>query len=728
VRNSRVRYFFGVVCALNARVVYVVHMLRFCVHKMRIVSPLFPGAQPIRPSAMLERPLKNRVVPGPAPWSADFSAWRASWASLRKPGAIGGDLVAALTVAAVALPLNLALAIACELPPVMGLVAGAIGGATAAFLGGAPLQVTGPAAALATMVLAVNRQFGPTGVAAAALVVGVTQLLVYGLRVSRHLAKLPEVVLAGFTTGVGLKILDQQIPEFLGFDYKLAELAKMMHRPHWLHEVSWHAAFCGIVVAFAVIALKPYKRFPAAIAGIALATFLASYLHWDIARVGNVPNRFPSPALPLVREDQWFDLIVAAVPLGLLAAIESLLSASAVDRMAGTKHSSDLEVFGQGVANLATSFVGGMPVSGVIVRSGVNVQSGGTTRLSSLLHGALLALAMLELSGPLAQVPLAALAGLLCVVGSRLIELRELAHLVRHRPVAAVAFALTAAGTVSGHLLSGLVAGLVVAVVDARLAGEGRVAAAKEALPEDVRAIVARAKAGARKRVHHAPITEVARWRRHVEADPLVPHTSYVHRQANVAGRVVLGRSVHVAAGSSVRADEGTPFFIGDDSNVQDGVVIHGLKDRHVLVGGEKWSVFVGRGVSMAHDALVHGPCFIGDHSFVGFKAVVHDSIVGARCFVGIGAVVVGVEIPDGKYVPHGAIVTTADAVAALPDVDAAKLHFNEDVVEVNRGLAAAYTIVEPNQAHDVSPEDDRTLHEAPWLAAGRRRNRSARF
>jgi SulP family sulfate permease len=680
-------------------------------------------------AAMLDRPLKARPEGAPSPWGGDLAAWRASWASLRSPGAVPGDIVAALTVAAVALPLNLALAVACELPPVAGLVAGAVGGAVAALFGGAPLQVTGPAAALSTMVLAIARQYGAAGVAAAALVVGATQLLVYALRVAKVLARLPEVVLAGFTTGVGLKILDQQIPELLGFDYKLAQLAKMMHRPHWLHEVSWHAAFSGMVVAFFVIGLKPYKRFPAAIAGIAVATFLASYLRWDIARVGAIPSRFPAPSLPLVGEDQWFDLVVAAVPLGLLAAVESLLSAGAVDRMAGTKHHSDLEVFGQGLANLASGLVGGMPVSGVIVRSGVNVQSGGTTRLSSLLHGALLAASMLCLANTLAHVPLAALAGLLCVVGSRLVEGREFAHLVRHRPVAALAFAVTAGGTVTGHLLAGLLAGLVVALVDDKLAGRGAAVVTPEApLPADVRAIVGAARAGARKRVHHAPITEIARWRRHVAANPRVPQTSYVHRQANVAGRVVLGRSVHVAAGSSVRADEGTPFFIGDDSNVQDGVVIHGLKDRHVLVGGEKWSVYVGRGVSMAHDALVHGPCFIGDHTFIGFKAVVHDAIVGSRCFVGIGAVVVGVEVPDGKFVPHGTIVATADAVAALPDVDAAKLHFNEDVVEVNRGLAAAYTIVEPNAEQRVAADDERTLHEAPWLAGGRRRARSDRF
>lgn len=148
---------------------------------------------------------------------------------------------------------------------------------------------------------------------------------------------------------------------------------------------------------------------------------------------------------------------------------------------------------------------------------------------------------------------------------------------------------------------------------------------------------------------------------------------------------------MHIAAGASVRADEGTPFFIGANTNVQDGVVIHALKDKHVLVGGEPWAVFIGRECSLAHDALVHGPCYIGDHTFIGFKAVVHDSVVGPGCYIGIGATVVGVEVPPGRYVPHGAIVTSLDAVERLGPVQEHHRHFNEDVVEVNRGLAAAY-------------------------------------
>jgi sulfate permease, SulP family len=100
--------------------------------------------------------------------------------------------------------------------------------------------------------------------------------------------------------------------------------------------------------------------------------------------------------------------------------------------------------------------------------------------------------------------------------------------------------------------------------------------------------------------------------------------------------------------------------------------------------------------VSIAHDALVHGPCFVGDDTFIGFKAVVHDSVVGEHCFIGIGAVVVGVEIPDGRFVPHGQVVDSAEKVKALPPVSVAQAEFNEDVVEVNRGLAAAY-----NEQHD---------------------------
>jgi SulP family sulfate permease len=186
-------------------------------------------------------------------------------------------------------------------------------------------------------------------------------------------------------------------------------------------------------------------------------------------------------------------------------------------------------------------------------------------------------------------------------------------------------------------------------------------------------------------------VTGSRAWLSNLRRPASIARSAYVHGRANIIGRVVLGDHVHIAAGASVRADEGSPFFIGASSNVQDGVVIHALKDRHVLVHGERWAVYVGANVSIAHDALVHGPCFIGDDTFIGFKAVVHDAVVGARCFLGINAVVVGVEVPEGRHVPPGAIIDTQDKANALAPAGPEQRHFNEDVVEVNRGLAMAY-------------------------------------
>ncbi len=681
-------------------------------------GPTIITAPPIRARATGARPPKESSL-----YREAFAGARGTWLRDAREVFSGkhlsADILAGVTVAAVALPLNLALAVASGLPPSAGMIAGAFGGMLAASFGGSALQVTGPAAALSVMVLAIAKDFGPTGVAAACLVVGLTQWVLAATlsgKLSRHF---PESVLAGFTTGVGVKLLDAQIPEILGFDYRVFELAQMIHRPKWLHEVSWVAVVAGLGVALLVTGTAKYKRFPAAIVGVSVVTFVSVYVGWDIERIGALPSRIPSPALPIVPNGRWGELALRAIPLGLLAGVESLLAARAVDRMAqnGKTHDPNLELFGQGLANIVLSFFGGMPVSGVVVRSGVNVQSGGKTRFSAFLHGALLVLAVVYLSKQLALVPLAALGGLLCVVGLRLLELRTFFELAQKHRLEALAFVAAMAGTVTGHLMMGLVAGGVLHALHRFLnphePGE------EEAKDPGLRAVLDKEHALARKPGHpDARPTRIPGWLQHIQGAGRQANTSFVHEKAAVIGRVVLGEHVHVAAGSSVRADEGTPFFIGDNTNVQDGVVIHALKDRHVLVRGEQWAVYVGRNVSIAHDALVHGPCYVGDDTFIGFKAVVHDSVVGKHCFIGIGAVVVGVEIPDGKRVPHGMIVDSADAVERLPDAEHAHHEFNEDVVEVNRGLAIAYREAEHGpRAH---PAASRPLprRPRPWEEA----------
>jgi SulP family sulfate permease len=664
--------------------------------------------------------------------------WRERWSDVFK-GKPAVDVLAGVTVAAVALPLNVGLAVACRLPPVAGLIAGALGRAIAAVAGGAPLLVTGPAAALSFMVLDIQKAYGATGVALAALLVGVLQLILAFTGAGKLIAKVPESVLAGFTTGVGIKLLDQQVPEFLGFPdvldatgnstgkpiYQLADVALMMHQPKWLHHVSLFSVVCGLFVAFFVATMAKYKRFPAAIVAIAVITFVSVYLNWDIERVGTIPTALPAASLPTIPDEAWLDLLGKVAPLGLLAAVESLLSARAIDRMVpeSKPHHSSLELFGQGLANVAVGFFSGMPVTGVIARSGVNVQSGGRTRLASLVHAALLLLCVLYVGKYIAKIPIAALAGLLCVVGYRLVEVKTLVELAQHEKVEAVAFVATAVGTVSGHLMTGMVAGLALHFVNRYVHRHEEAAKAQLAKEKSrgIRAVLKGEKAEARKHKHAEPAPEHHAWLTNIREAAHRARTAYVHPAATVIGRVVMGEHVHVAAGSSVRADEGSPFFIGANTNLQDGVILHALKEKRVVVGAEEWAIYVGKNVSIAHDALVHGPCYIGDDTFVGFKAVVHDSVVGANCFIGIGAVVVGVEIPDGRHVPHGRIVDSADAVAALPLATHVHGEFNEDVVDVNRGLAVAYHKADDHTAalaHPRGTEDDVVSAARAWEPA----------
>lgn len=658
--------------------------------------------------------------------------WLDTWREIPRQKGLLPDVIAGLTVAAVALPLNLALAVASGLPASTGLFAGAVGGILAGMFGGSPLQVTGPAAALNVMVFALAKEFGPTGVAAAALMIGVIQIILALFMSGRLIHYVPEVVLAGFTTGVGLKLLDNQIPELLGFDYKIIELAQMMHRPAWLHKVSWISVVCGLGVAFFVSAMSRHRRFPAAILALSAVTFVSVYLNWDLERVGDLPASLPHPKLPVIFDERLLDLLIATLPLALLAAVESLLSASALDRLSGRAkpHNSNLELLGQGIANFGVGLMSGMPVTGVVVRSSVNVQSGGRTRLAAILHGVALTLSALYLGRYISKIPLAALAGLLCVIAVRLIEVSTLVALLQEGKGKALAFLVTAAGTVSGHLILGLGGGLVIYYVARYVSGsqerEEEGDPDTESRPAGIRAILDPSSAGARRRFHYEPSPDHLNWLQNLRERSLMARSAFVHDQANVVGKVLLGDHVHIAAGSSVRADEGSPFFIGSNTNVQDGVVIHALKNKRVLVAGQEWAVYVGKNVSIAHNALVHGPCYIGDNTFVGFKAVVHDSVIGAHCYIGIGAIVVGVEIPDNKYVAHGLLVDSADAVARLPEASAAHHEFNEDVVDVNRGLAAAYRRIAEDEDESPRPTGDRAA--AGWSQRPQRRANPYRF
>ena len=200
---------------------------------------------------------------------------------------------------------------------------------------------------------------------------------------------------------------------------------------------------------------------------------------------------------------------------------------------------------------------------------------------------------------------------------------------------------------------------------------------------------------------------------------PQIDASAYVHPQASVIGAVSIGREVMVSPHASLRGDEGMPIHIGDESNVQDGVVIHALEtsdEEHkpveknlVEVGGKKYAVFVGNRVSLAHQAQVHGPASIGDDTFVGMQAFVFKSKVGSRVVLEPGVKIVGVVIPDGRYVPLGMIVSNQSVADNLPVItdDYVFKNLNEGVVHVNTNLAAGYNRMS-GKALDAEAEENK--------------------
>ncbi|MDJ0675338.1 MAG: ribulose bisphosphate carboxylase small subunit [Calothrix sp. MO_167.B42] len=187
-------------------------------------------------------------------------------------------------------------------------------------------------------------------------------------------------------------------------------------------------------------------------------------------------------------------------------------------------------------------------------------------------------------------------------------------------------------------------------------------------------------------------------WSRNL-AEPRIDETAYIHSFSNIIGDVIISPNVIVAPGTSIRADEGTPFFVGENTNIQDGVVIHGLERGRVIGDDQKeYSVWVGDNACITHMALIHGPAYVGDECFIGFRSTVFNARVGAGCIVMMHALIENVEIPPGKYIPSGAVITTQQQADRLPDVQADDKEFAHHVVGINQALRAGYLCAEDNK------------------------------
>jgi SulP family sulfate permease len=339
------------------------------------------------------------------------------------------DLLAGLTVAAVALPLALAFGVASGASAAAGLVTAILAGIIMGALGGAPYQISGPTGAMSAVLIVLVTRYGLEGIWVAGLFSGMFLLLIGILRLGRFIAFIPAPVISGFTSGIALIIFIGQIDNFLGVKTTATETAaqKFIGYFHGGFTPDWHTITIALVVIGTMLfwPAKWNARFPASLLGIILATLLNWILSWPVSMIGAIPQTlFLEQRLSLVNIpwSKFSEFIAPTLTITALGAVESLLSGAVGSNMTGVRLQANQELIAQGIGNMMIPFFGGVPATAAIARSSVGIKSGGRTRLVSIVHAVGLLLSMFLLAPFMARIPLAALAGVLMVTAIRMNE------------------------------------------------------------------------------------------------------------------------------------------------------------------------------------------------------------------------------------------------------------------------------------------------------------------
>ncbi|MEU7817420.1 SulP family inorganic anion transporter [Pseudonocardia sp. NPDC049154] len=389
------------------------------------------------------------------------------------PRTLRADLGASLVVFLVAVPLSLGIALASGAPIMAGLIAGVVGGVVAGLLGGSPLQVSGPAAGLTVIVAGLVDQFGWQVTTLITVGAGLLQLG-FGLsRLARFTQAIPPAVVHGMLAGIGITIALAQLHVVLGGSAQTGALDNLRELPAQLMNLHGGAVGVGLTAIAIMIVWPrlsgPQKSVPGALVAVGAATAL-SFALTDVPRVDLPGNLVESIALPVLPDSGlWLRVLGGMLTVALVASVESLLSAVAVDRMAqdrdggarAVRTDADRELLGQGAGNAVSGLLGGLPITGVIVRSSANVRAGAQTRASAVLHGVWIALFGIVLVSAIELIPLAALSGLLVVVGLQLVKPADIRTARTHGELPI--YVATVLGAVFLNLLEGVAIGLVLA-------------------------------------------------------------------------------------------------------------------------------------------------------------------------------------------------------------------------------------------------------------------------
>jgi len=343
---------------------------------------------------------------------------------------LGADVIAGITVAMVAIPLSIAIAIASGAEPAKGLVTAIIGGLLISLLGGSKVQIGGPTGAFIVVVYEVIAHHGYDGLVLATLMAGAILLIAGWLRAGNLIAHVPEAVVNGFTIGIAIIIGSSQFKDFLGLPTKnvpadfLPKIAAL-----WADRGALNVAACGIglaAIALIVLLRRLFPRFPGLIVAMAAISVAVAMLHLPVdtiaSRYGDLPSRLPMPAFPPVTLARLGELLPSALIIAFLAGVESLLSAMVADRMIEGSHRPNAELAAQGWANLGSALFGGLPATGAIARTATNVRAGGKTPVAGLVHAAVMLLIMMVAARLAGYLVMPALAALLLVTAWNMSE------------------------------------------------------------------------------------------------------------------------------------------------------------------------------------------------------------------------------------------------------------------------------------------------------------------
>ena len=391
--------------------------------------------------------------------------------------------VFSLVVFLVALPLCMGIAIASGVPPEKGLLTGIVGGVLVGALAGSPLQVSGPAAGLAVLVFEIVREHGLASLAPVMLLAGLLQLGAGFLRLGQWFRAISPAVVHGMLAGIGVLIVAAQVHVLLDARPQPSGIANMaaiptaflglLPRDGSADEAALMVGALTIATMLAWDRLRPsaLRLVPGALVGVMAGAAATAALALPVKRVqvpDHIWNSVATPGWPDLLRLGEPAIILAAVALAFIASAETLLSASAVDKMHdGPRTAYNRELAAQGAGNIVCALIGALPMTGVIVRSSANVQAGAVTRLSAVLHGIWLLGLIVLLPGLLRAVPMASLGGVLVVVGLRLVSVSHARHLFRHYgPLPLAIWAATLLTVISVDLLTGVLVGLALTLLD----------------------------------------------------------------------------------------------------------------------------------------------------------------------------------------------------------------------------------------------------------------------